>query len=125
MLYNNQCRSPLLRISIILRNCIHTGVIPAGGVGVQYAVSISSVDWRNFPMDCATKNPHLNENRAFCYDVLENISLRNKDRNGKSRAKQILSKLCLYGCFLEEICPLERDGLMLNLLNVGFILLQY
>lgn len=76
-------------------------------------------------MDCATKNPHLNENRAFCYDVLENISLRNKGRNGKSRAKQILPKPCLYGCFLEEVCPLERDSLMLSLLNVGFIPLQY
>lgn len=66
MLCNNQSRSPLPLISIILRNYIHAGVILAGGVGVQYAVSISSVDWRNLPMDCATKNPHLNENRAFC-----------------------------------------------------------
>lgn len=123
MLYDNQSRSPLLWISIILTNRIHAGVIPAGGVGVQYALSISSADWRNLPMDCATKNPHLNENRAFCYGVLENISLRNKDRNSKSRAKQI-SKLCLHGWFFEEICPLERDSLMLSLFNVGFVLLQ-
>lgn len=34
-------------------------------------------------------------------------------------------KTVLVWLFLEEICPLERDGLMRSLLNVGFILLQY
>lgn len=35
-------------------------------------------------MNCATKNPHWNESRAVGYDILENISLINKDGNGKS-----------------------------------------
>lgn len=68
-----------------LENYIPAGVIPAGGVGVQFAVSISSVEWKKLPEDCATKNPHLNESREFGYGVLENISIINKDGNGKNR----------------------------------------
>lgn len=76
-------------------------------------------------MDYATKNSHLNENRAFCYSVLSNISLRNKDRSCKSSAEQILSELFVW-LFLGGNMPVtQRDGLMLSLLTVGFILLQY
>lgn len=59
-------------------------MILAGAVGVQYAVNISSADWRNLSMGFATKYPHLNEHRASSYGGLQNARLRNKDLKDKS-----------------------------------------
>lgn len=101
ILYNNQGGCPSPWINSVLRNCIHASGSPAGGVGVQYALSISRADCRNLSTGHVTKNPHVNENRALCYDGLENINLRNKNFEDKSTDKQILSKLCFYGCILE------------------------